>query len=163
MFVYFLWPAAFACAVIIRAHGAFSDRGTGVIVSPDEDALCAILVAFSAACESKFGLVYRLISRFQHYWHTDLGCLCSESSWTSTSKQDKMSLTYFAQSLGVTNLSFTFRLTRSPQSLQREWRRKVCSDNECSASHSIVYKHHTLAHITYLRLSSIAQQYFLVL
>ena len=36
-----------------------------------------------------------------------------------------MSLTYFAQSLGVTNLSFTFRLTRSPQSLQREWRQSV--------------------------------------
>ena len=36
MFVYFLWSAAFACAVKMRAHSAFSDRGTGVIVSPDE-------------------------------------------------------------------------------------------------------------------------------
>ena len=26
----------FACAVKMRAHGAFSDRGTGVVVSPDE-------------------------------------------------------------------------------------------------------------------------------
>ena len=61
MFIYFLWSAAFACAVKMRAHGAFSDHGRGVIVQT-KDALCAILVAFSAACESKFGLVFRLIS-----------------------------------------------------------------------------------------------------
>ena len=36
MFVYFLWSAALACAVKMRAHGAFSDRGKGVIVSSDE-------------------------------------------------------------------------------------------------------------------------------
>ena len=36
MFVYFLWSAAFTCAVKMRAHSAFHDCGTGVIVSPDE-------------------------------------------------------------------------------------------------------------------------------
>ena len=48
-------------------------------------------------------------------------CVCSESSWTSTSKQDKMSSAYFAQSYtSVFHFSFNMFTTKSVKRMEVE-------------------------------------------
>ena len=162
MFVYFLWSAAFACAVKMRAHSAFRDCGTGVIVSPDERrSVCNFGSVFGSLWVqvwSRFSVNKPRVTFLAHWSGMFMFWVFLNIYFKAGQNVFSILCTEFRSY----KLVFHFSLTRSPQSLPREWTQKVCSDNECSASHSIVYKHHALAHITYLRLSSVAQKYFLV-